>query len=512
MNYSLKTGQAEKQKCVCIIVGIDNKKTLSPSAKRLDEAGNGCISKLIKQEDLGSKIGQIAMLYKQPGIAAERILIVTHCKTGDINAKQYKKTLQQAFNKVKTSGADNFISTLHELKVKNLNDSDKLIEAIKVFEESAYQFDQYKSKSQEKKSAIRQITFLVETGQKTRLQTAVNTGKALAKGINKAKDLGNTPGNICTPTFLVEEAKSMAKRYPALSCKIVSEKQLERMGAGAFVSVSKGSDQPGYLIVMEYKGLKTESKPHVLVGKGITFDTGGISLKPGASMDEMKYDMCGAASVFGTVTAIAEMKLAINVVAIVAAAENMPSGGASKPGDIVSTLSGQTVEILNTDAEGRLVLCDALTYAERYKPVSVVDIATLTGACVIALGHHASAVYSNENDLSDKLVDAGEQSHDRVWPMPLWDEYQEQLESPFADMANIGGQSAGSITAACFLSRFTKKYHWAHLDIAGSAWISGGKNKGATGRPVALLTQYLINNSKARSKKTGKNKAGKKSK
>ena len=512
MNYSLKTGQIEKQKYGCIIVGVDSEKKLSPSAKSLDKAGNGFISQLIKQGDLGDKAGQSVMLYKQPGIAAERILVVTHDETKKLSLNQYKKALRHAISAVKSSGADKVLSTLHELEVNDLDESDKLIESIKVFEQAAYSYNEFKSKAKNKNPSLKQVHFLTGSGQKASLQKAIDTGMALSKGINKAKDLGNCPGNVCTPNYLVDEAKAMAKRYTALTCKIISEKQLERMGAGAFVSVSKGSDQPGSMIIMEYKGSKTDAKPHVLVGKGITFDTGGISLKPGASMDEMKYDMCGAASVFGTMTAIAEMKLPLHVVAIVVAAENMPSGGASKPGDIVKTLSGQTVEILNTDAEGRLVLCDALTYAERYKPASVVDIATLTGACVVALGHHASAVYSNQQTLSDKLVSAGEQSGDRAWPMPLWDEYQEQINSPFADMGNIGGRSAGSITAACFLSRFAKKYHWAHLDNAGSAWVSGGAKKGSTGRPVSLLTQYLMDCSKHKPKAKAQPKAKPKAK
>ncbi|MFP5383029.1 MAG: leucyl aminopeptidase, partial [Gammaproteobacteria bacterium] len=261
----------------------------------------------------------------------------------------------------------------------------------------------------------------------------------------------------------------------------------------AFLSVAQGSEQPGRIIAMEYRGGKTGDKPFVFVGKGITFDTGGVSLKPGAGMDEMKYDMCGAATVFGIMKAVAELKLPANVVGVVAAAENMPSGRASRPGDIVTTMSGQTVEILNTDAEGRLVLCDTLTWVARFKPRTVIDIATLTGACVVALGAHAHGLYSNHAPLGEALQAAGRDANDRAWPMPLWDEYQEQLDSPFADMANIGGPKAGSVTAACFLSRFTKDYHWAHLDIAGTAWHSHAPYKGATGRPVGMLVQYLLN-------------------
>jgi leucyl aminopeptidase len=315
----------------------------------------------------------------------------------------------------------------------------------------------------------------------------------VSAGINAHKNLANTPGNVCTPTYMAEAARSLAKQYPSVTTTVIEEKEMEKLGMGAFMSVTRGSDQPGKLIVMQYKGAKPKDQPYVLVGKGISFDTGGISLKPGAAMHEMIYDMCGAASVFGTITTVAMQELPINVVGVIAAAENMPSGKASRPGDIVKSLSGQTIEILNTDAEGRLVLCDALTFVDRYKPVTVIDIATLTGAAVIALGSPATAMYANDDALAGELTGAGEDTLDRVWRMPLWEEYQSQLNSSFADMQNIGGREAGSVTAACFLSRFTKKYRWAHLDIAGSAFRGSGANKGATGRPVGLLTQYLMN-------------------
>jgi leucyl aminopeptidase len=309
--------------------------------------------------------------------------------------------------------------------------------------------------------------------------------------MNVARELGDLPGNICTPTFLANEARKLARTHKTLTAKILSEKQMADLGMGSLLSVSAGSKEPAQLIIMEYKGAAKSQRPHVLVGKGITFDTGGISLKPGGGMDEMKFDMCGAASVFGTMNAIVELEPKINVVAIVAAAENMPSSTATKPGDIVTSMSGKTIEVLNTDAEGRLVLCDALSYAERYKPQSVVDIATLTGACVIALGGHATGLFSNNQQLTEDLLAAGSTSGDRAWQMPLWDDYKKQLKSNFADLANIGGREAGSITAACFLSYFTESYPWAHLDIAGTAWLSGA-SKGATGRPVPLLTQYLL--------------------
>ncbi|MCO4759490.1 MAG: leucyl aminopeptidase, partial [Oceanospirillaceae bacterium] len=290
-----------------------------------------------------------------------------------------------------------------------------------------------------------------------------------------------------------EQALALGEEHDALEVSILDEDEMAQLGMHCLLSVGHGSDQPSKLIVMHYKGGEEGAKNHALVGKGITFDTGGISLKGGAGMDEMKFDMCGAASVIGAMTALCEMNLELNVVGIVAAAENMPSGRATKPGDIVTTMSGQTVEVLNTDAEGRLVLCDALTYAERFEPETVVDVATLTGACIVALGHHATGLLSNDDALANSLLQAGDQAADKAWRLPLWDEYQEQLDSNFADIANIGGPPAGTVTAACFLSRFTKSYRWAHLDIAGVAWNSKGKDKGATGRCVPLLSQHLLN-------------------
>ena len=305
-----------------------------------------------------------------------------------------------------------------------------------------------------------------------------------------ARDLGNLPGNICTPTYLAQQAAELAQSY-GMKLEVLEREDMQKLGMGSLLSVSRGSRQPPKLIVLQYSKGKSDQKPVALVGKGITFDAGGISIKPAAEMDEMKYDMCGAASVLGTLKAVAELDLPINLVGVIPASENLPDGDASKPGDIVTSMSGQTIEVLNTDAEGRLVLCDAMTYTERFEPEAVVDIATLTGACVIALGHHATGLYGNSDSLVKELANAGDEAFDRAWPMPLWDDYQEQLKSNFADMANIGGRAAGSVTAACFLSRFAKKFDWAHLDIAGTAWVSG-KEKGATGRPVPLLTHFLM--------------------
>jgi leucyl aminopeptidase len=322
-----------------------------------------------------------------------------------------------------------------------------------------------------------------------KVKAAIGTGEALGLGANLARELGNTPGNICTPRFLSKQARQLAKTHSALKTTVLDEAKMRELGMGSLLSVGHGSDEPSQLIVMEYRGGKAKDRPYALVGKGITFDTGGISLKPGPKMDEMKFDMGGAASVFGTLHAIATMALPINVVGVVAAAENMPSGRATKPGDVVTSLSGKTIEILNTDAEGRLVLCDALTYVGRYKPVEVVDIATLTGAIIVSLGHEACGIFANDDDLAEALLEAGEKTRDRGWRMPIWDDYQRQLDSKFADMQNIGTGTAGSVTAACFLARFTEEYKWAHLDVAGTAFRSAPK--GATGRPVPMLVQYL---------------------
>ncbi len=327
-------------------------------------------------------------------------------------------------------------------------------------------------------------------------ERAIAHGLAIASGVNACKDLGNMPPNVANPAYLASQARRLADDYDAVTTRIIGEEEMEKLGMHSYLAVGRGSKNESMMSIMEYKGSPDpEAKPIVLVGKGLTFDSGGISIKPGAGMDEMKYDMGGAASVFGVMRALAELNLPINVVGVLAGCENMPDGQAYRPGDILTTMSGQTVEVLNTDAEGRLVLCDALTYVERYEPECVIDVATLTGACIMALSHHISALIANQNPLAHDIISASEQAGDRAWRLPMTDEFQEQLDSPFADMANIGGKGGGTITAGCFLSRFAKKYNWAHLDIAGTAWKSGGKEKGSTGRPVPLLVQFLLNRS-----------------
>jgi leucyl aminopeptidase len=393
---------------------------------------------------------------------------------------------------LQATGATEVVSYLTELNVKGRDINGKIRLAIESTEEALYRFEELKSKKNQPRRPLRKIVFSVPSRRELiAAEQAVREGVAIATGIELAKNLGNRPGNICTPNHLADQAVSLGKSFSTLAVKILEEADMRELNMGALLSVCQGSIETPKLIALEYRGGSDAQKPIVLIGKGVTFDTGGISIKPSASMDEMKFDMCGAASVLGALHACAALQLPIPVVGLIPAVENMPGGKATKPGDIVTSLSGQTIEILNTDAEGRLILCDTLTYSERYEPRAVIDIATLTGACVVALGHHPHGLFSNHNPLAHDLLNAGRAAADRAWQLPLWEEYQEALDSNFADMANVGGRDAGAVTAACFLSRFAKKLHWAHLDIAGTAWRSG-KNKGATGRPVPLLVQYLL--------------------
>jgi len=489
MNFTVKSVDISTLNSACLLIPVFEGGKLSTSGKSINKASKGYLTSVLKNGDLTGKNEQTLILHQISGIKAARVILVGFGEQKEVTPVSYKKSLIAAIKAINATDSKDAALCIAEIKVYGQDNSTNIKLAAEQIESLTYKFDQYKSKT--KDSKLKSVSFVSATAISTDDKNAAKEGKAIAEGINLAKDLGNMPPNICHPTYLAKQAQQLSKKYAKLSVKIIDEKELEKMGAGAFVSVSKGSDQPGKLIIMQYKGGKTGDAPHALVGKGITFDTGGISLKPGPGMDEMKYDMGGAASVFGTVKAICEIGLNLNVVAVIAAAENMPSGGASRPGDIVTTLSGQTVEILNTDAEGRLVLCDALTYVGRYKPATVIDIATLTGACIVALGHHTSAMLSNDETVAKNLLSAGITALDKAWQLPMDDEYQSQIDSPFADMANIGGKGAGTITAACFLSRYTKEYKWAHLDIAGTAWVSGGMKKGATGRPVPLLTRYL---------------------
>jgi leucyl aminopeptidase len=443
---------------------------------------------------MDGKLGSTLLLHDVPGTESDRVLLVGLGKQAALAEKDYRKAVDAAAKALLKTGAKDVANFLAEVKVGSQDATWKVSQLVDATRDSLYQFDAMKGKKEQKevKPGLMKLEIHVaDQDDNQATQQSLKEALALAAGVSFTKDLGNLPPNVCTPTYLAEQAKAMAKTY-GLTVEVLDRQELEKLGMGSFLGVAQGSAQPPKLIVLHHSKGKKDQKPVVLVGKGITFDTGGISLKPGAEMDEMKYDMCGAASVLGTFKAIAEMDLPLNVVGIIPTCENMPDANATRPGDVLTSMSGLTIEVLNTDAEGRLILCDALTYAERFEPSAVVDIATLTGACVIALGHHASGLFSNQDHLAKELLKAGEETLDRAWHMPLWDDYQSQLDSNFADMANIGGRPAGSITAACFLSRFTKKYDWAHLDIAGTASRSG-KEKGATGRPVPLLTQFLKN-------------------
>ncbi|MCG5524094.1 leucyl aminopeptidase [Ectothiorhodospira haloalkaliphila] len=493
MEFSVASGQPQEQRSPCIVAGVFERRKLSTAAKALDQATDGAISALLKRGDMDGELGQTLWLHHVPGDLAERILLVGCGKERDLSEASFRKLTSHMIAALKQSGAATAHNFLTDVPVKGRDLPWKIFQSVLVVEDALYRFDELKSNKKKDRTALKEMVLNVEAeGELDTAGQILKRATATAIGMQFTRDLGNRPGNVCTPVYLADQAKGLKKVYKDLKVDILDEETMEKEGMGALLSVSRGSEQPARLIVMDYRGGKKNDKPVVLVGKGITFDTGGISLKPGEAMDEMKYDMGGAAAVMGAMKACAELKLPMNVIGVIAAAENMPDGRATKPGDIITTMSGQTVEVLNTDAEGRLVLCDALTYVERFDPEVVVDMATLTGACIIALGHQATAVLGNSASLTNDLLTASRQTLDRAWELPLWDEYQEQLNSNFADMANIGGRPAGTITAACFLSRFTKKYKWAHLDIAGVAWKSG-KEKGATGRPVPLVMQFLFN-------------------
>ncbi|SMB26288.1 aminopeptidase A, a cyteinylglycinase [Sterolibacterium denitrificans] len=497
MEFSIKSGSPEKQRSACVVVGVFEPRKLTVPGEILNKASNQYISDLLRRGDLEGKSGTTLLLHNVPGTLCDRILLVGLGKEKEFREKEFRTAIATTIRTLNEIGAFDATITLTELAVKKCDLPWRIRQTVLIAAETLYRFDHYKSKKDEVRRPLRKLTLAVES--RTDLaaaEKALEEGQAIVLGMNLCKDLGNLPGNVCTPGYLAEQALELAKTYP-LKAEILEREDMEKLGMGSLLSVARGSHQPPKFIILRHDGGKNTAKPVVLVGKGITFDTGGISLKPGAEMDEMKYDMCGAASVLGTMKAIAQMGLKLNVVGIIPTTENMPGGNATRPGDIVTSMSGQTIEILNTDAEGRLILCDALTYAERFEPACVIDIATLTGACVIALGHVASGLLANDDTLARDLLNAGQNAYDRAWQLPLWEDYQEQLKSPFADMANIGGRAAGTITAASFLARFTKKFHWAHLDIAGTAWKSGEK-KGATGRPVPLLTHFLMARARSR--------------
>ena len=491
MEFSIKSGSPEKQRSACVVVGVFESRKLTLPAELLDNASGGYISDIVRRGDMEGKAGSTLLLHNVPSTLCDRILLVGLGKEKEFREKEFAGAIRTAVKVLNETGAFDATLFLTELQVRKHSITWRVRQTVIAALDATYKFDQFKSKKEEIRRPLRKLTISVERrNELAPAEDGLQQGLAIAEGVALTKTLGNLPPNVCHPTYLAEQAQSMAKAFK-LDCEILEREDMEKLGMHSLLAVARGSHQPPKLIVLSHKGAKASDKPIVLVGKGVTFDTGGISLKPGADMDEMKYDMCGAASVLGTMQAVARMALPINLTVVIPATENMPGGNASRPGDIVTSMSGQTIEILNTDAEGRLILCDALTYAERFEPDTLIDVATLTGACVVALGSVATGLFANKDGLARDLQDAGEEANDRAWHMPLWDDYQELLKSPFADMANIGGRYAGAISAACFLSRFTKKFDWAHLDIAGTAWKSGA-DKGATGRPVPLLAHYLL--------------------
>ncbi|ANN78784.1 leucyl aminopeptidase [Bordetella flabilis] len=492
------TASLHQVKTAALAVGVFAEGVLTPAADLIDRASNGALRTVVKTE-FRARPGTTLVLRSLPGVAAQRVVLVGLGKQEEYSARVHSNA-EQAFaaycvSAQLTEGA----STLASIPIEGSTIRARTRLAAVAAGHATYHYDASLGKpDRDARPKLKKIVHCIERSDATQAQAGLREGNAIANGMELARTLGNMPGNLCTPTYLGETAKKLERAYKSVKVQVMDRKQIEALGMGSFLSVARGSQEAPRFIVLRHsakpakKPAKEADGPVVLVGKGITFDSGGISIKPAATMDEMKFDMCGAASVLGTFRALAELELPMDVVGLIPSCENMPSGTANKPGDVVTSMSGQTIEILNTDAEGRLILCDALTYAERFKPSAVVDIATLTGACVVALGNVNSGLFSKDDALADALLKAGRESLDTAWRMPLDDAYQEQLKSNFADMANIGGPPAGAVTAACFLSRFAKAYRWAHLDIAGTAW-RGGKEKGSTGRPVPMLMQFLLN-------------------
>ncbi|MCH9826116.1 MAG: leucyl aminopeptidase [Gammaproteobacteria bacterium] len=495
MEYFVKSGNPEKQRVGCVVVGIFDRRKPTEAAAVLDTVSEGAIGSALRRGDMDGKAGSTLVLHNLPNMFGDRVLLVGLGRERDFNEAAYRKAIQTSVRAVRQTGAIDAASYLTHLPVKGRDFHWNVLQAMLSTLDTYYRFDECRGTAARRTLPVYKLERLTfDVPRRSDLPAAergLSEAMAIGAGVDLAKNLGNLPGNYCTPSYLADVAQGLAKQYKSVKAKVLEQADMEKLGMGALLSVSRGSRQPPKLIVLEYNGGAKGEKPIALVGKGLTFDAGGISIKPAAAMDEMKYDMCGGGSVLGTFKALAELGPAINVIGVVPASENLPDGQALKPGDIVTSMSGLTIEVLNTDAEGRLILCDALTYVEKnYDPEYVVDMATLTGACVVALGQHATGLFSNQPGLARRLLNAGDFIGDRAWELPLWEEYQTQLRSPFADVANVGGRDAGAITAASFLHRFTRKLRWAHLDIAGSAWKSSPK--GATGRPVGLLMQFLL--------------------
>ena len=494
MDYSIESVTLDKLQSDCLVVGIYENQQLSPTATLLDGLFNGLISKLITRGDIKGKNAETLLINNLPDSTIERVILVGLGQRGKLSRKQFRKAMAAVSKTLKECKIIHASCALLDVEIEKADPQWLARQIVEVVNDGLYQYST--TKQCDDKILLQSVHIIVNDANKELAEAGLQQGIAIAQGMALAKQLADLPGNICTPTYLAEQALVLAGQHDSLTCEILEENDMEALGMGAFLSVSRGSRQPAKLICLEYQGSDAHTKPIVLVGKGLTFDAGGISLKPGAGMDEMKYDMCGGASVLGILRAASLLNLKLNIVGLIPSSENLPDGAANKPGDILTSMAGKTIEVLNTDAEGRLILCDTLTYAKKYEPEVVIDMATLTGACIVALGRIPSGLFGNDDKLCDDLLSASETACDLLWRLPIWEEYQEQLKSNFADLANIGGPDGGSITAAVFLSKFTEKYRWAHIDIAGTAWRTGA-TKGATGRPVALLSQYLINRAAA---------------
>ena len=491
MNFLLCTpAESCSSDADCLVIGLFENEKPSTTGVMPDSAFAARLDRLWKAGDIDGKIGSTLWLHEVQLMGASRILLVGLGTSEALDRRRYAEALRAAWRAILRTRLKRVSFALTLAPVADLDATGRVRAAILELRDERYRCVDMKTEKEDAPRTLTTAVFAVEADGLKAAKRAIRRAVALANGIDLARDLGNLPGNVCTPAWLGNAARKIARDWD-MKVDVFGQQRIAALKMGAFLSVARASAHPAQLIVLQYRGAGARTAPVVLVGKGITFDSGGISLKPAEAMDEMKYDMCGAAAVLGAMQAIAEMGLRLNVVAIVPACENMPGGDANKPGDIVTSMKGLTIEVLNTDAEGRLILCDALTYAERFKPAAVIDVATLTGACVVALGHHRSGMFANDDALADALLRASETASDAIWRLPLDEAYGEQLKSNFADLANIGGRAAGSVTAACFLSRFAQAYPWAHLDIAGTAW-RGGAKKGATGRPVALLVQFLI--------------------
>jgi len=494
MHHLVKSGNPAKQRTGCVIVGVFDRRALTDPAGALDKASGNALGSALRRGDLDGKSGQTLVLHHVPKLSCDRVLLVGLGRERDFNEAAYRKACAAAARAVRATGAIDAVSYLTHLPVKGRDLAWNVREASLTAQDEFYRFDAYRGeKAKDDLPALRleRLTFDVPSrSDLPAAEAALAEAQAVGAGVALTKNLGNTPPNVCTPAWLADQAQQLARQHPSIKVRVLDRNELKKQGMGAFLAVAQGSRQPPRLIVLEYLHGAKREKPAALVGKGITFDSGGISIKPSDKMDEMKFDMCGAASVVGTFKAVAQLKLPLNLVGVIPTCENMPGGEATRPGDIVKSMSGITIEILNTDAEGRLILCDALSYVEKhYEPAVCVDVATLTGAIVVALGAFPTGLFSNTPALARALLEAGEDTGDRAWQLPLWEDYQGMLRSEHADVANIsGGREAGAITAASFLHRFARKMKWAHLDVAATAW----KGKRATGRPVPLLTRWLL--------------------